>query len=206
MSVDVVHFGFIVEGHGEVQALPLLVRRICGEVFGFYALETTEPVRFPKSKLVHAGGLEQAIQIVRAEKTSGPIIAMLDADDDCPAELGPQLKSRATAICGPNALSIIIPKYEFETWFLTAVQSLAGKRGLREGVKPPERPEAVRGAKQWLSQNMDPGRRYRETVDQAALVHAMDLNAARSCPSFERLCREIQRLLQSSGHVQIESF
>jgi hypothetical protein len=42
---------------------------------------------------------------------------------------------------------------------------------------------------------MTAGRRYSPSVDQAALVAGMDLSSARSCKSFDRLCREVARLL-----------
>jgi len=195
MPGDIVHFGFVIEGHGEVEAVPALIRRICNELCDLYAVKTARPVRVTKSRLVRSGELERAIRLARGtNREQGPVIVILDADDDCPAILGPSLKSRALAITSPGTVSIVIPKYEFETWFLASAQSLSGKSGLREGLLPPPDPAAIRGAKQWLTRNMVPGRKYSPTVDQASLVAAMDLTAARSCRSFDRLCREIERL------------
>ncbi len=196
MPADIFHFGFVIEGKGEVVAVPHLIRRICNELLGVFALRTSLPVRITKSKLVREGELERAIRLARINNhAQGPVVVMLDSDKDCPAVLGPILKSRAHAIASPHCVSIVIPKYEFETWFLAAAKSLGGKRGLREGLLPPPDPTAIRGAKQWLSGHMPPGRTYSPTVDQAALVAAMDLHAARSCQSFDRLCREIERLV-----------
>jgi hypothetical protein len=195
MSDNVVHFAFVIEGKGEMAALPLLIRRICNEMLGIFAVKTARPVRITKSKLVRAGELERAIQLAQSTNESGgPVLVVLDADEDCPATLGPSLKSRALPLVRDHGISIVIPKYEFETWFLTAGESLRGLRGLREELSAPGDPEAVRGAKEWLSRNMIPGRRYSPTIDQAALVARMDLVAAKSCRSFDRLCREIERL------------
>lgn len=130
MPRDIVRFGFVVEGRGEVRAIPLLVHRICNESFGLFALETTPPVRITKSQLVREGGLERAIRLVQM-RTSGPVLVVLDADEDCPATLGPDLKARSFAVISPQHVSVVIPKYEFETWFLAAAQSLSGRRGLR---------------------------------------------------------------------------
>ena len=196
MPGKVIRFGFVVEGKGEDEALPLLVRRICNELLGVFAVNTTRPVRTTKSKLVRPGELERAIRLAQlANEMRGPVLVVLDADDDCPAELGPSLKLRALPVAQHCGVSIVIPKYEFETWFLAAAQSLSGCRGLREGLLAPPDPTAVRGAKEWLSRNMGPARKYSPTVDQAALVAHMDLTLARSCRSFDRLCREIERLV-----------
>lgn len=194
MPDNVVNFAFVTEGEGEVAALPLLVRRICYELLGFFAVKTARPVRITKSRLIRAGELERAIRLARSTiPADGPVLVVLDADEDCPALLGPSLKARIES----DDISIVIPKYEFETWFVTAAASLAGKHGLRPWLSPPPDPETVRGAKEWLTRNMGPGHIYSPTIDQAALVAGMDLTAARSCRSFERLCREIQRLIAS---------
>jgi hypothetical protein len=198
MSDKVVNFAFVIEGSGEVEALPLLVRRIAGEILGYFSLRTTRPVRIPRSKLVRPAELERAIQLAGAAVGgNGPVLVVLDGDDDAPCVLGPALKSRAHKIARPDCISIVIPEFEFETWFLAAAESLAGLRGLRTKLVPPTRPEGIRGAKEWLSRNMNPGRRYSPSVDQAGLVARMDLTAARSCKSFDRLCREIERLIAS---------
>jgi hypothetical protein len=198
MPVDTVTFGFVVEGEGEVEATPLLVRRICGEIHENFAVKTTRPVRAPRSKLVRPGELERAIRLARnATSGRGPVLVLLDADDDLPCLLGPALKARADAVAPPDGVSIVVPKVEFEAWFLASIASLGGRRGLRHNLTPPPDPESVRGAKEWLTRNMTPGRTYSPTVDQAALAADMDLAAARACPSFDRFCREIARLLRA---------
>ncbi len=199
MPGNIVRFGFVIEGQGENEALPLLVRRICNELLGVFAVSTTRPVRTTKSKLVRPEELERAIRLAQHLNEMGPVLVVLDADDDCPAELGPSLKLRSLPFAQRGGVSIVIPKCEFETWFLAVAQSLDGCRGLRKGLIAPPDPAAVRGAKEWLSRNMEPGRQYSPTVDQAAFVARMDLTAARACKSFDRLCREIERLVAASS-------
>jgi Domain of unknown function (DUF4276) len=196
MSADVVRLGLIIEGDGEEPAVPNLIRKICGEVLGFYALKIMRPVRISRSKLLRDGELEKAIRYVQMQ-TLGPILVLVDADDDCPATLGPDLKSKSIAVAGHPNVSVVMPKYEFETWFIAAVQSLSGKRGLRQDLVPPTDPESIRGAKEWLRKNMARGKTYSPSIDQVAFVAGMDLTAARSCRSFDRLCREIERLVRS---------
>ena len=69
------------------------------------------------------------------------------------------------------------------------------RAGLDEDARPPEDPEAVRGAKAWLSARMPPGRPYRETIHQASFSTAIDLDRARSAPSFDKLVRDVRFLL-----------
>lgn len=57
--------------------------------------------------------------------------------------------------------------------------------------------EAVRGAKEWLSQRMESGRTYSETLDQPALAACFDFDMARRADSFDKCYRDIVRLLTS---------
>ncbi len=52
-----------------------------------------------------------------------------------------------------------------------------------------------RGAKEWLRRHMEGSRSYKETVDQPALTRLFDLTAARQTASFDKLWRDMERLL-----------
>ena len=88
----------IVEGHGEVQAVPILLRRLA-EVYQNYSLQVLSPFRVPKGQMVNTDQFERAIEYgarkLRQEEGGGGILVLLDADNACPAELGPQLLARA---------------------------------------------------------------------------------------------------------------
>ena len=120
---------------------------------------------------------------------------VLDADDDCPAEEGPALLSRTRAVAPDLMIAVIFAKREFEAWFIASVESLRGKRGVRRDVMPPPDPEAIRGAKEWLSQHMTSGVSYRATLDQPALTAQFDVEAARRARSFDHCYRRIRDLL-----------
>lgn len=186
----------IVEGHGEVEAVPLLVRRLAAELRPG-CVPTIRPVlRIPRSKLVKEGELERAVELA-ARKMEGPgaILVLLDAEDDCPALLGPQLLRRA-ATCRPDKNpAVVLAKREFESWFLAAAESLRGRRGLPQDLHAPEQPEEIRGAKEWLERHMPPHVRYSETLDQPAFAALFDLRSARRTDSFMKCCREVARLL-----------
>ncbi len=129
--------------------------------------------------MVKAGGIESVMELAaRRVGRAGVVFVLLDSDDDCPAELGPQLKQRILRGQGNLAVSVILAKCEFEAWFLAAAASLAGMRGLADPLTPPADPEGIRGAKEWLSRHMATGQRYVETMDQPALTARVDLAAA----------------------------
>ncbi|HOZ49760.1 MAG TPA: hypothetical protein PK468_24370, partial [Candidatus Hydrogenedentes bacterium] len=111
----------------------------------------------------------------------------------CPASDGPVLLERARAARGDMPVAVILAKMEFGAWFLAAAESLRGKRGLPVDLEAPADPEAIRGAKGWLSERMDG---YSETTDQPALAAQFNLEAARTSDSFDKCFREIDRMLR----------
>lgn len=190
----------VVEGDGEVIALPKLLHRIAREL-GVYELQTPKPMRVPRSQLVKTGGIESAVQQVahRVQGCAGGVLVLLDADDDCPASLGPDLLARACQARNDIEISVVLPSREYESWFLAAAYSLAGRHGFPKGMTSPPNPDDnPRDAKGWLtSQRGKP--RYKETVDQQPLSSSMDLSLARTnSPSFDKLYRDITRLLRAA--------
>ncbi|PKO21594.1 MAG: hypothetical protein CVU38_13910 [Chloroflexi bacterium HGW-Chloroflexi-1] len=186
----------IVEGHGEVQAVPVLLRRLASALDPTLALQVEQPIRITKSKLLQAGELERAVELAaRKVGGGGAILILLDSDEDCPALLGPNLLGRASAVRGDVPISVVLAKHEFEAWFLAAAESLRGRRGLRTDLAPPAQPETVQGAKEWLADRMTGDRHYVETLDQPALAAIFDLAAARRADSFDKCWREMNRLI-----------
>ena len=191
-----IQIGCIVEGHGEVEAVPLLIRRIAADLYPELGVIIPRPIRIAKNKLLQANGLEQWVEIVSVRiGAQGAIFVILDSDDDCPAELGPDLLHRASQVHTGLPIAVVLAKCEFEAWFLAAAESLRGRRGLRNDLNPPDNPEGIRGAKEWLSHQMESSRTYSETQDQPALAALFDIEQARQADSFDKCHRDIMRLL-----------
>jgi len=189
----------IVEGHAEVQALPVLIRRFIAEAEA-YRVEVARPFRVKRNLIVKEGELERALQLaIRDRHNVGGVLVVLDADDDCPAQLGYNLAQRCRHVTHlPTA--VVLANKELEAWFLGAKQSLRGVRGIRDDAIAPEYPERIRGAKERLSDNMVEGSRYLEIDDQPALAHEMDMQSARAaCPSFNRFCHKVLELIGQMG-------
>jgi hypothetical protein len=187
----------IVEGHGEVDAVPVLVRRVAAAL-GQYP-ECERPIRVPRSRLIRPEEFENAVELawLRAGE-NGLVLVMLDADDDCPATLGPELLDLAARVRPRRSIGVVVARCEFEAWFLAAAESLAGHRDLPLDLTAPDDPESIRDAKGWLSMRMRavrPGG-YRETRDQAALAALFDMDLARlRSRSFRKLWAELERYL-----------
>ena len=190
-----VRIGCIVEGEGDEKAVPILIRRIAENLYPELQLVMPAPIRVYRNKVVKEGELERAVELTaRNIRGQGAIFIILDSDDDCPAQLGPELLRRALEVRGNLPIAVVLAKHEFEAWFLAAAESLQGQRGLRNDLQSPNNPEAIRGAKEWLRQRME-GRKYRETVDQPGLTARFDLAQARHANSFDKCYRDIIRLL-----------
>lgn len=191
----------IVEGHGERESVRTLVQRIVAEQSPGAYIHVEQPLRIPKSRLLKIGELERAVELAaRRAGANGAIFILLDSDDDCPAELGPQLLRRARAARGDVPIAVTVAKREFEAWFLAAAESLRGRRGLPVDLQAPPNPEEIRGAKEWLADRMTSGS-YSETLDQPALTDSFDLNAARRADSFDKCWREVSRLLAACANA-----
>ena len=185
--------GLVVEGHGEVRSLPILLRRILHQLEPQFQCVLLEPFRVPRGQLVKDDGLRRVVEfLARKVGDDGRILILLDADDDLPCQLGPDLLTRAKAFRPDRDISVVIAMREYEAWFLTAAESLRGQRTLPSDLTAPSRPEDIRDAKGWLDQRMVDG--YSETLHQPAFTQLFDLSAARRSDSFDKLVRDVGRL------------
>jgi hypothetical protein len=184
----------IVEGQGDVASIPIIIRRIA-EREGRADVRVLRPYRIPRQTIVRPGEIERAVdRAARSLDGPGCVLVVLDADDDRPCQLGPSLAGRAGTSRRDIPSAVVIANREKEAWYLAAVESLRGKRGIPEDVTVPPNPEGIRGAKGWLTRAM--GRSYSEVTDQPALAALFDLDQARGgAPSFDKLWRDLSRLL-----------
>ncbi|CAM4500238.1 DUF4276 family protein [Corallococcus exiguus] len=186
--------GLIVEGHGEVRAAPILVRRLTQWLAPEVHPEVLLPHRIPRGQLVKEDELRRAIELTaRKVGDEGRILVLLDADKDLPCVLGPRLLTWARAQRANRSISVVVAECEYEAWFLAAAESLRSQRGLPANLDAPAQPERIRDAKGWLGNHMPSG--YSETIDQPALTSAFDLEAARRADSFDKLVRDMCTLL-----------
>ncbi|MBV8046542.1 MAG: DUF4276 family protein [Paludibacterium sp.] len=183
----------VVEGDGEVQALPILLRRLTEWYAPGEYINIPTPIRVRKDRFINKEDEFKKHLLLAAAKCNVEegdwVLILLDADDDCPVVLADQIKNRASAYIPYVHVSVVIAKREYEAWFIAAAPSLNGARGfIYDGIQMDA--EEPRNAKGWMSEHM-PGKSYKEIMDQPALSAAMDLQQAfDGSRSFRKLCKE----------------
>ena len=189
----------IVEGHGDVDALPVLLRRLISEAQA-WGVQIGRPIRKPRSQLVRETEVKRAVRLALLQKDCRAILILFDGDSDCPAELAPIVQEWAEAAAGNVPCEVVIAHREYEAWFLAAIESLRGRRGIRDDAQPHPHPERPRGAKGHLEARMHAGASYLETTDQPALSALFSMaDAHRRCRSFRKLTSAFGQLVRSMG-------
>lgn len=185
----------IVEGDGEVAALPLLLRRLTDWLAPGHYLDVQTPIRVRRDSFLNRDNEFRRHLLLAAAKcgNDGRILVLLDSDDNCPAALGANILHRAQEYVPHRPISVVLANREYEAWFIAAAQSLDGCRGFAFDPNDTTDPEFPRDAKGWIRAHMT-NRSYGETTDQPAFTALMDLQQAfdRS-RSFRKLCRELGR-------------
>ena len=189
----------IVEGYSEVEAVPVLLRRFIKEASA-WDIDIGRPIRRNRNQLIKRPELEIAVGLARIQPGCGAILIMFDGDRDCPAELGPTVQRWAAAVAGGIPCEVVLPHREYEAWFLAAIESLRGQRGIRSDAMLHPEPETPLGAKGQLEARMRTGRSYMETTDQPAFSARFNFAAAHArCRSFRRMARAFGALLRAMG-------
>jgi len=173
----------IVEGHGDVSALPVLLRRLAP------SLHVKRPVRFPRAQLLQHVHLERAVRIASSNiMDHGGVLLVLDADQDCAARLGPDLEAQLRSLLPQRPSRVVVAVREFESWIVAG--------GPEYGVSDAD---AAGSPKRRIR---DQHGVYSEAADQARLIAVADLDLLeRNSRSFRRLRRvidEFERLSQDA--------
>ena len=193
---NVVTIASIVEGEGERDALPILLRRIAADV-GVTNLVALRPQRERRGNITRDGGIEKAVSAAATRvRGSGGVLLLIDADEDCPARLGPHLLQRARTAQPDNRIRVVLAKHEFEAWFLAALPSLAGRERFPKKLSRIQNPEFYGDCKGELGKCLPNKQTYSPVPDQKLLAGIFDMKMARDhADSFDKFCRDVAWLL-----------
>lgn len=190
----------IVEGHGEVDALPTLLKRISQAAAPGQTLDVNQPIRIKSGSYLNDDDYFRRYTLLAAAKAShshGFVLILLDCEDHCPAQLGPTLLARAQAVRNDVSYLVVLAYREFESWFLAAARSLRGHRGLAADLEPPQSADNIRNAKGWLAARMELP--YDPVIHQIEFCRIFDLQQARNNPSFSRFYSRVAESLQAQA-------
>jgi hypothetical protein len=179
----------VVEGKGEVKAIPNLCARVLKllDVSDWYV--DPEPIRQPRSRLVdervpsplrpaREGGFDDAVQLALRSRRANGVLVLCDSDDDCPATWGTVASARLGQHCRGAAVMAV---REYEAWLLHGLARAASLRAPQIDAK--------RDAKGLLRRYV-PG--YRPNLHQLEITRELDIGRcwARS-DSFDKLVRSL---------------
>ena len=186
----------IVEGQGEVSAVPVLLRRLLHDVAGCHDVQTGPPLRRKQHEFQREDTLKKVVRLAVLQPDCAAVLVLFDGEDDCPASLGARVRGWARAAAGDVPCEVVVAYREYESWFLAALESLRGRCRIADDAVAPLVPEARRNAKGELETHMPRGASYSPTIHQARLTAALDLaQAHRRSRSFRKLAKAVGDLL-----------
>ena len=187
----------VVEGSGEVDAVPILLRRMLVEA-RITGVDVGRPIRRKRSELATEAGMAMSIALAMDQSNCAAVLVLFDGDDDCPAHLGPAAQRWADAAARGVPCAVCIAHREYESWFLATLDSLRHK-ALKADAQAHPQPERPRDAKGEMSRRMR-GRGYKATQHQAAFSALFCLSdACKRSRSFRKLTTSFGQLLKGMG-------
>lgn len=185
----------IVEGHGEVAAARVLLRRLLAEA-ACQHVDVARPIKRTQSELRSKEGIQKVVRLALLQKECSGVVILFDGEDDCPKELAGQVRKWAHEAAAGTPCEVVVAYREYETWFLAALESLRGRYGIHQDATAPANPESRRNAKGALEEFMPADRAYSETGDQPAMSAVFDMGLAhRRNRSFRKLVKAVGDLL-----------
>lgn len=200
----------IVEGHGEMSALPVLLRKIAGERFGIWNPPLLTPGRYHASQLIRCEdnvwvpgpGLIKAAGHAKNEGATA-LLVLLDADTDglCVKTASESVRPALAGATGFEAARIVFAVREYEAWLLASAETL--QDGALVYPDDPERPRDAKGA---LERHLGLAFPYNARTEQPAFSAKINLSLCHErSRSFRKLTKDFKDLLTACGMNPVES-
>jgi len=186
---DSPHIGLVVEGPGEFEALPLLLRNWRRRQGDFRDLLGPPVSCNGRSKALMAGGIEGKVSIATARPGCRAVLVVLDSEGDPVCQRGPDLLVRSRTSGRGKPVAVALADRQYEAWLMASAETL----GLEGLVYSPTRdPESA------LVAALRPHNKYVKTKWQARLTDRIDFDLAipRS-PSLRRLLARFDDLVRA---------
>ncbi len=204
---------FLVEGEGDLQAVPTLAKRLLKESFGSECDLRVSLSSIRVGNLANFTGqyvetwLHRLQLALKTRPRLAGVVLVLDGDTKwttdlaghkirfCPGAAARSLAAEARKVGGGDVFSvaIVFACPEFESWLIAGRAGFAGQ--LKPDSEPPHDVEKIRDAKKWLRLARRDG--YRPTIHQLELAKSTDLDGMRSLRSFLRFEKTLKLLVEA---------
>lgn len=187
----------IVEGDGDVKAVPVLIRRIL-QAHGIYDVEL-----HPAQKRNDYSKLSDTVfdnYFLTALKWEAPILWVLDFDCRecvCVKNAAQRLYERASKlnVNAANLFKVAFVQKEFEALFVAEQNAVKAVFSI-DAFETPENVNELRDAKGCISKALPKGRAYKETVHQEKIAAQLDLETLREVSAdFRHLEQSVLHLV-----------
>lgn len=144
-TAEASHIGLVVEGPGDRNAVPVLLRKhlhACGE---FRDVLGKPVATNGRDKALKVDGVEGFALTAALRPGCVGVLIILDGEGDCVAGLGPELLARVEAKVG-KPVRVALADRDFESWMYASAESLeleltyeegvSGQAAIKEALKP----------------------------------------------------------------------
>lgn len=181
------HIGLVVEGRGELGAVPIILRAHLQQARNDFRDLLGKPVPcHGRNKALVKNGLEGYVVTAAGRPGCLGVLVILDAERDAACVLGPNLLSRAKTVTS-KPVAVALAESKYESWLVASVETL----GL-EGLQFPVRGDPVTAIRTALKTA------YVKPTWQPRLSARMDLELATGrAPSLKRMFDRFDSLVSA---------
>jgi hypothetical protein len=121
---DSPHIGLVVEGRGEIQALPLLLRKWLRERGDFRDILGKPVPCNGRANALKLNGIEGKVAVAAARPGCRAVLVVLDGEGDAVCRLGPKLLVRSRTVAGGKPVAIALADVKYESWLIASTETL----------------------------------------------------------------------------------
>jgi len=194
----------IVEGEGEIEAVPKLIVKILHHLGRYDFVSVAGRNARGCDNLKKREFLERLIRAAEELDGVAAVLIVVDADDNCPKVLAAELSQTVREIGVRVAVAVVVANREYEAWFLASLATIAGQNLTGGSVLPADCKfvgdvEAKSGVKEWITAQLPKGFSYKPRTDQGVLTQKIDVElAVQNSRSFRRLVHAIELLVDAA--------
>ncbi|MET4104999.1 DUF4276 family protein [Hymenobacter sp. UYP22] len=190
----------LVEGPGDVTAVPVLLRKLFQQNHDFDWMPG-DPMKVGELPALRKKlrNFAEALRIKMNDGKCHGVLVLLDMEDGCPRDEAWALASDFAAFGLPYPVAVVFAYREYEEWLVASLPTIAPNVASLPNVLVRDYPiEGKRGVKEWLTRQMPAGTIYKETTDQASFTAYLNAELALECRSFQRLTKAVAEITRGN--------